>query len=212
MEELEKINAKLKQLKEKLEVERPVSWSEFPDIGLYKDQIISYMQRQLIHFEENGQLTSAMVNNYIKDKLLPRADGKKYVREHLAGLTEICILKQVLTVRDTGLLLWEELGVNGHEAFYEKFREILDAALSETSERIDTQWEADALSDMALRLAVASYCDKLAAERLLEIIRARPQSMEQNKAEKKPEKKAEKQPEKQQARESVKQQVKEQGK
>ncbi len=189
MKELEQVNKKLKQLKDKLEAERPVTWSEFPDIGLYKDQIISYMQRQLIHFEENGQITSAMLNNYIKDKLLPRADGKKYTREHLAGLTEICILKQVLTVRDTGLLLQEELGVSGHEAFYEKFREILDAALSRTSERIDTQWEADELSDMALRLAVASYCDRLAAERLLEIIRARSMAMEQKKDEKQPEKK-----------------------
>lgn len=205
MEELEQINGRLKQLKGKMETERPVSWSEFPDIGLYKDQIISYMQRQLIHFEENGQITSAMVNNYIKDKLLPRADGKKYTREHLAGLTEICILKQVLTVRDTGLLLQEELGVNGHEVFYEKFREILDAALTGTSERIDPQWEADALSDMALRLAVASYCDKLAAERLLEIIRARSLAMEQKKAEKQPGKQPEKKPGKQPDKKPIKQ-------
>jgi len=209
MEELEQINARLKQLKEKLEEDRPVSWPEFPDIGLYKDQVISYMQRQLIHFEENGQITSAMLNNYIKDKLLPRADGKKYAREHLAGLTEICILKQVLTVRDTGLLLQEELGVNGHEAFYEKFREILDTALSATSERIDTQWEADALSDMALRLAIASYCDKLAAERLIEIIRAGSVAMEQKKTEKKPEKKAEKQLTKEAVKQSDKQQARE---
>lgn len=205
MDEIGQINARLKQLKDKLESERPVSWSEFPDIGLYKDQIISYMQRQLIHFGENGQITSAMVNNYIKDKLLPRAEGKKYAREHLAGLTEICILKQVLTVRDTGLLLQEELGVNGHEAFYEKFREILDEALSMTSERIDANWEADALSDMALRLAVASYCDKLAAERLLEIIRARSLAGEQKKTEKKPENKASRQSEKQLSIESAEQ-------
>jgi hypothetical protein len=68
---------KLEQLKERLSSERPVSWSEFPDIGLYMDQILSYMHRQLINFEGDGQITSAMVNNYIKDKLLLRADGKK---------------------------------------------------------------------------------------------------------------------------------------
>lgn len=188
MKELEQINGRLKQLKEKLEAERSVSWSEFPDIGLYKDQIVSYLQRQLIHFEENGQITSAMVNNYIKDKLLPRADGKKYSREHLAGLTEICVLKQVLSVRDTGLLLQQELDGSDHETFYEKFRKILDAALARTSERIDPEWEAEALSDMALRLAVSSYCDRLAAERLLEIIRGRATAIEQKKADKKPEK------------------------
>ena len=41
------------------------------DIALYMDQLISYMPRQLIHFDENEALTSAMVNNYIKDGLVP---------------------------------------------------------------------------------------------------------------------------------------------
>ena len=110
----------LQQLKESLLKERPVSWNEFPDIALYMDQVISYMDRQLIKFNNEGQLTSAMVNNYIKDKLLPRADGKKYNREHLAGLTEICLLKQVLPVRDTGLLLSRENYTGDPEAFYMK--------------------------------------------------------------------------------------------
>ena len=94
---IDEVKEKLGQLKQKLATERPVKWSEFPDIGLYKDQVLSYMYRQLINFEEGGQLTSAMVNNYIKDGLLPRADGKKYSREHLAGLTRVP-LKQVLSV------------------------------------------------------------------------------------------------------------------
>lgn len=182
----------LEQLKEKLAVERPVSWSEFPDIGLYKDQVVSYMHRQLINFEGDGQMTSAMVNNYIKDRLLPRADGKKYSREHLAGLTEICLLKQVLSVHDTGLLLRQELDEGDHEIFYSKFRQILDKALTGTSEQIDPNLEIEALSDMALRLAISSYCDKLACERLLEMIRSKVITEEQKKADKKPEKKQDK--------------------
>lgn len=179
----------LEQLKEKLAAERPVSWSEFPDIGLYKDQVVSYMHRQLINFEGDGQITSAMVNNYIKDRLLPRADGKKYSREHLAGLTEICLLKQVLSVRDIGLLLHQELDEVDHEKFYTKFKEILDKALTNTAEQIDSNWEVQALSDMALRLAVSSYCDKLACERLLEIIRSKVLAEDQKKPDKKQDKK-----------------------
>ena len=186
----------LEQLKEKLAAERPVSWTEFPDIGLYMDQIISYMQRQLINFEGDGQITSAMVNNYIKDKLLPRADGKKYSREHLAGLTEICLLKQVLSVRDTGLLLHQELGEGDPEKFYSKFKQILDKALGKTAEQIDLDWEVEALSDMVLRLAISSYCDKLAGERLLEIIRSKVNAEEQKKPDKKQDKRPEKKPDK----------------
>lgn len=196
----------LEQLKEKLEAERPVSWSEFPDIGLYKDQIISYMMRQLISFENDGMITSAMLNNYIKDKLLPRADGKKYSREHLAGLTEICLIKQVLSVRDTGLLLHKELEKSDPEKFYSKFRQILDKALAMTTEKIVPDWDAEVLSDIALRFAVSSYCDKLVCERLLEIIRSKESKAaaeEQKKADKKPEEsdKKTKNPEKKQDKE-----------
>lgn len=159
----------LKQLKHKLATERPVSWTEFPDISLYKDQVVSYMYRQLIDFDGDGQLTSAMVSNYVKDKLLPRADGKKYTREHLAGLTEICLLKQVLSVRNIGLLLQQEQEGNDPEGFYSKFKQLLDEALTKMAEQIDPNWEAEALSDKALQLAVSSYCDKLVCERLLEI-------------------------------------------
>lgn len=161
---------KLRQLKQKLATERPVGWKEFPDIGLYKDQVLSYMHRQLINFEEGGQLTSAMVNNYIKDGLLPRADGKKYNREHLAGLTEICLLKQVLSVKDTGFLLKHVQKGKDHETFYMNFIELLDKALSETAGRLDTEWDMETLPDIALSLAISSYCSKLACERLIRIM------------------------------------------
>ena len=172
-------------LKKSLDSERPVSWAEFPDIGLYKDQVVSYLQRQLINFEGDGQITSAMINNYIKDKLLPRADGKKYSREHLAGLTEIGLLKQVLSVRDTGFLLQKELGTGRPDEFYEKFRTILDEELSDTAGFIDQDWEIDSLPEVALRLAISSYCSKLAGERLLEIIRNKEADTEQKKPDKK---------------------------
>jgi hypothetical protein len=44
---------------------------------------------------------------------------------------------------------------------------------------------------MALRLAISSYCDKLACERLLEIIQSRQAQNEQKKADKKQDKKQE---------------------
>lgn len=66
----------LHELKSRMEQERPARWEELPDLALYMDQIISYMPRQLIHFDQGETLTSAMVNNYIKDGLVPRADGQ----------------------------------------------------------------------------------------------------------------------------------------
>ena len=61
----------LRELKSRMEQERPAQWEELPNLALYMDQIISYMSRQLIHFDQGEGLTSAMVNNYIKDGLVP---------------------------------------------------------------------------------------------------------------------------------------------
>ena len=96
----------LQSLKDRMEQERPTPWKDLPDIALYMDQLISYMPRQLIPTETAGDpLTAAMVNNYIKAGLLPRAEGKRYDRRHLAYLTAICALKPVLSMKELAQLL-----------------------------------------------------------------------------------------------------------
>ena len=98
----------LTALRERLRTQRPVPWDQLPDFSLYMDQVLSYMDRQVIRFDEDDGLTAAMVNNYTKSGLVPRAEGKKYNRDHLAYLTAICILKQVMPAKDMALLLEEE--------------------------------------------------------------------------------------------------------
>ncbi len=62
----------LHELKSRMEQERPARWEELPDLALYMDQIVSYMPRQLIHFDQGETLTSAMVEQLIsKDGLVP---------------------------------------------------------------------------------------------------------------------------------------------
>ena len=102
---MEDINALLEQL----QTQRPVSWEQLPDFALYMDQVLSYMDRQFIRFDGEDALTAAMVNNYTKSGMVPRADGKKYNREHLAYLTVVGILKHVLSAKDMDLLIKEEL-------------------------------------------------------------------------------------------------------
>ena len=161
----------LEELRHRLETERPTGWEELPDISLYMDQVIGYMPRQLIQYGEGERLTSAMVNNYIKDGLLPRAEGKRYSREHLSRLTAICALKQVLPVRDAGLLS-SGVGESGPEA-YAFFLSELDRALKDTAQQLDPQCEEADLPALALSLALRSYANKLACQRVLELLRAR---------------------------------------
>ncbi len=161
----------LRELKKRLEQERPVDWGEMPDIALYMDQVISYLPRQHIRFEEGEVLTSAMVNNYIKEGLLPRADGKRYSRTHLGYLTAISTLKQVLSVRDMGALIG--VGESGHtpEELYAAFQRELDRALTDTAGHIPEELPPEDLPRLALALAVRSYADRLACQRIIDLIR-----------------------------------------
>lgn len=161
----------LEELKNRLAQERPVNWASFPDLGLYMDQVISYMPRQLIHYGDGDVLTSAMVNNYIKDGLLPRAEGKRYSQPHLAYLTAICILKQVLSVREVkGLLAVGEQRKGSTQGLYDYFCRQLDTVLTETAQCIPAEWGEDDLPRLALALALRSYANRLACQRVLDIM------------------------------------------
>lgn len=159
----------LQNLKNRMEQERPAPWEDLPDIALYMDQLISYMPRQLIRFDEGSALTPAMVNNYIKDGLMPRAEGKRYARPHLAYLTAICALKQVLPVKDAGLLVAAQEGTA--REMYAHFRDELDRALAATAEGLDPDCSDGDLSRLALTLALQSYADGLACRRIMELLR-----------------------------------------
>ena len=161
----------LLDLKRRMEQERPAPWEELPDLALYMDQVISYMPRQLIHFDEGEALTSAMVNNYIKDGLVPRADGKRYGPVHLGYLTAVCALKKILSVRDTGALISAGQARNKtSQELYAYFCSALDRALSETAQSIDENASQEDLPRLALDLALRSYANQLACARILDIL------------------------------------------
>lgn len=167
---------KLKELKDTLSRERPAPWEALPDIALYMDQIVSYMPRQVIRFEEGETLTPAMVNNYIKDGLLPRAEGKRYNRVHLAYLTAICALKQVLSVKELKVLIQEGMRGQAPEPMYGQFRQVLDQALSETAGSLEENLARgdpgqEDLARLALELALRSCANKLACQQILSLLK-----------------------------------------
>lgn len=172
---------KIRELKDRLNHDRPALWEDFPDIALYMDQIVSYMPRQLIHYEESDQLTSAMVNNYIKDGLLPRAEGKKYGQTHLAYLTAICALKQVLSVKEMKALIQNGAEGKQPQMMYTFFCEALDQAMNETAELLDEETKKEDLARLAFGLALRSYTDKLACQRILTLLQEENEPLESKK-------------------------------
>lgn len=160
----------LSELKDLLSEKRPSDWDDIPDIDLYMDQVIGYMQRQHMGFDVNENLTPAMVNNYVKQEVMPKANGKKYSREHIAYLTAIVLLKQVISVGETGTLLETQLENSGIEEFYEKYISCLDKEAISVNEMICEQMTKEEMSELALDLAVSAYARKLACECILDML------------------------------------------
>lgn len=76
-------------------------YEEIPDLPLYRDQLIGYIDQVLSPLTicyQGSWLTPSMVNNYVKSNLIPSPVKKQYRREHIAKLLVTCIFKQFLPI------------------------------------------------------------------------------------------------------------------
>lgn len=167
----------------------PLSWEVFPDIDLYMDQVISYLSRQPITLREEEKLTSSMINNYIKEGILPRANGKRYGREHLAYLTMIVRLKQILSVKDTGELIKTGMERGSIEDFYSEFVKVFCESGKCVASTLQDEEKNKDLEKLALFLAVNSYFNKIACEHIIDLIREENEEKEKTKKSEKKKKK-----------------------
>lgn len=146
----------------------PVPWSMIPDLGLYMDQVITFITRMyapLYGEATNGYLSSSMINNYVKSKLIPRPDGKKYNREQIAMLTMIVALKQVASMEDIRTMLTPTDGMT-IERMYTLFCERQKSAIAALWEERNGQ-----PSDLppAMRFAIVSSGYRAGFEAMLKV-------------------------------------------
>ena len=174
-----------------LALKTPADWEHLPDIGLYMDQVITYLERQLDVFrkpDEDHLVTPSMVNNYAKAKIVPRAEGKKYGQEHIALLLSVFTLKRVLSVQDMGALFEGLKDAADTREFYGHFRQAVEYSARDTAaevgaglleppeggeggESLPASRKPDdkALRNLALKLAVEASLRSFAAEKLLSL-------------------------------------------
>lgn len=96
--------ARLKEIVDEVLKFKMPRYEELPRIHLYLEQIIDevvfILEPILGSNDEDGDrwITRTMVGNYVKQGIIPRPEGKKYSREHIAYLVYISIAKQILTM------------------------------------------------------------------------------------------------------------------
>jgi len=155
------------------------NWDKLPDLDLYMDQVITYLERELRPLtiaDEENIVTTWMINNYVKGDLLPRPNQKKYSKEHLAYIIIICSLKQILSISDIKNLFDFEKEKNENlQSFYDFFRtkqvdiirKITADTIKETKEISD---DLNVLYNHITKLALEAEIKKIIANKILFIL------------------------------------------
>ena len=141
-------------------------WNELPNIDLYMDQVLNYIENSLkdyIKIESNEKLiTKTMINNYVKHGILEPPQNKKYNTLHIAELFVICILKQVYSIPEIKSLIELALKTNSAEIGYNKFCDYLTESLISTFNGTEYSITAKLTPEQyLLKNTVQSFANKL---------------------------------------------------
>ncbi len=167
------------------------SFKELPTVPLYMEQVVVYINQVLSPLTPSDTqiLTSFMVNNYVKAKILKEPAKKKYSVEHLGYLLALTTLKRTLSMSEISLLIEMDKDVSTDKSVLYGFfsvmtKDILQETANKTElktasfvERYEKEKKADpAKADMnlrdslgliALRLAIQASVNQALAEVIL---------------------------------------------
>lgn len=162
------------------EGERPLkeyhlpTWDELPTIELYMDQVIILLSNYLGIFSavsnDDKIITPTMINNYVKQKIIPAPVKKKYSKMHLAYLIIVCILKQTLSISMISKIIPPDLNEEEITAVYASFVKNQAKAFTYVTEQITavaqpilslTENNQDRMNDLVLQVAISANIFKL---------------------------------------------------
>lgn len=79
-------------------------YGELPDMGLYLEQVVKYVNSCLAPLG-CPEVTSSMVSNYVKKGILAKPVKKQYYAEHIAYLLFTLFAKSMASMEDIALLI-----------------------------------------------------------------------------------------------------------
>lgn len=157
-------------------------WEELPDFGIYSDQVLTIIENQLLFLqqtEDDRIITPAMVNNYVKYRLIERPIKKKYYKIHIAKLIVISLLKQVLPLTDIEKGMALQTTLKGNEVAYNTFCDEVEQSFQRLYDCLGRNKEfsftVDHISNenLALKMVTLSLASKLLTQQIITLNGAR---------------------------------------
>ena len=143
-------------------------WNELPEIDLYLDQVVNYIEKYLGQYTVNKEdkiITKTMINNYVKLGIMPAPEKKKYSKSHIAYLIVICVLKQVYSISDIGKLISLTIQYFELSKAYNRFCANLEVSIKNVFTRKEfPNVEKMTEEQYLLKNVVQSVADKLYVE------------------------------------------------
>lgn len=193
---MEKEIAELKKYLETVATFSLPQYKELPGVELYMEQVLKYINDILssLTIDQENMLTSFMVNNYVKAKMIDLPVKKKYSKDQIGYLMAICLMKSTISMADMSLLLELDSCVSVDKgrlyAFWASMESsILNETAKKTISRIDNFTKSSlsgkgkkgknseedvraSLGLIALRLAIQSQANKLISDSIIAALRA----------------------------------------
>lgn len=152
-------------------------WEEMPELDLYMDQVVTYIHQNLslLDFaDEKKLITPSMINNYVKQKVIEKPQGKQYSKDQISILFIIALLKKVVAIGDIDTL--SKIGNFPSEYKHEKFRELQISNFDEIAKTAISKIEKSDLDEPALLKLIIDYTirarvNMLVSEKLIEMIK-----------------------------------------
>lgn len=112
---------------EAIERFRMPRFNEIPNVGLYLEQTVTYINSILEPLDIT--ITSSMLSNYVKKGYVDRPIKKQYSSKQIAYLIFIVIVKQTLSMEDIATLFQVQKKTYSTEAAYNYFCNELELKL-----------------------------------------------------------------------------------
>ncbi len=148
-------------------------WNELPNIDLYIDQIVSFLEQYLSGYIKNDNekeekvITKTMINNYVKHNIIKPPINKKYNKEHIASLFVIFVLKEVYSINDIKRLISLAIETSDVKQAYDRFASELEKAIRIVfAEKNYVKNSKLSQEQYILRNVVQSFANKLYVQRI----------------------------------------------
>lgn len=161
------------QLKQNIARFRLPRYKEITNVGLYLEQTAKFINSYLAPLHE-GEITTSMISNYVKQGIIPNPEKKQYYTDHIAYLLFIAAAKTVVSLEDLRLLIVRQKELytieQAYNYFCDEFENILFSFFG-LREKLDGLGETESEEKDLLRNMIIAVVHKIYLDQYIAVFR-----------------------------------------